>query len=198
MATSFLDAYNNPPRGIIQAGHPTTSSTSSLTHVIPPEMTPNHVVDAPDLPTQLVQWARDHLSNIQHRPSPLLQNMFNVVSSNFDRAVAGNKGTIVSLYAETIKTWSTEFVEAAEQLGFGAVEFKECRQVAGVRADWQWTRDSETRMIVELKGRKVFQHHCNDIRALATAKSSAGSPLVFDRSGHATGATSILLKASPV
>lgn len=183
MTTSFRYLYDNPPRGVIQGGHASTTSTAALTHHLDTNLIPNEIVAADNLPTDLVQWAQAYLNNIQHQPASRLVNAIELVSSHFDRAHAGNEGTVTSLYAQAIQGWSVDFVEEADQLPFGTVRFEECPQTTGVRTDWQWRRDNESRIVVEHKGRLVFERFSGRIRSLALANQSTGSRINPGTSG---------------
>ena len=91
-----------------------------------------------------------------------------------------------------IEIWSSEFVASADNVPPEAIRFEECGQVNGVRSDWKWTRKDKTRMIVEHRGKEVFNNYCHQIRSLATSNASLG----FGNSGSITGASSILTKVS--
>lgn len=104
------------------------------------------------------------------------------VSMLLSQAEAGNEGSDISIYAETVKTYSTQFLEGAEQLLSKVICFCECRQsdrfgLRVLESDWVWSRDGEPCMIVEHKGRMVFDTYCNEIQNLATAVSVASLPL---------------------
>lgn len=191
--TSFRQLYDHPPRGTIQAAHAGSRTTGDFHHAIYSTLMPNEIVDAPGLAGDLVSWAQGYLNQIQHAPGPQLVQTAALISSQLDRSQSGNEGTITSLYARTIETWSSEFVASADNVPPEAIRFEECGRVNGVRSDWKWTRDDEVRMIVEHKGREVFNNYCHQIRSLATSNA----PLGFGNSGSITGASSILVKVSP-
>lgn len=190
--TSFRHLYDHPPRGTIQDTHAGIRTTGDFHHDLGSTLTPNEIVDAPGLAGDLIRWAQGYLNQIQHAPGPQLVHLAASTSNQLGRSQSGNEGTITSLYARTIETWSSEFIASADNVPLEAIRFEECGQVNGVRSDWKWTRNDKTRMIVQHKGREVFNNYCHQIRSLATSNASLG----FGNSGSVTGASSILTKVS--
>lgn len=190
--TSFRHLYDHPPRGTVQDTHAGSRTTGDFHHAICSTLMPNEIVDAPGLARDLVSWAQGYLDQIQHAPGPQLVQSAALISNQLDRSQSGNEGTITSLYARTIETWSSEFVASADNVPPEAIRFEKCGLVNGVRSEWKWTKHDGTRMIVEHKGREVFNNYCHQIRSLATSNTSLG----FRDSGSIEGASSILVKVS--
>lgn len=184
---SFRHLYDHPPHGTIQNTHASSRTTGDFHHGIYSTLMPNEIVDAPGLAGDLVSWAQGYLNQIQRAPDQQLIHSAALISNQLDRSQSGNDGTITSLYARTIETWSSEFVASADNVPPEAIRFE------GYGSDWEWTRDDGTRMLVEHKGREVFNNYCDQIRSLATTNASLG----FGDSGPITGASSILTKVSP-
>lgn len=179
-------------RGTIQDTHAGSRTTGDFHHDLCSTLMPNEIVDAPGLAGDLIRWAQGYLDQIQHAAGPQLVQSAALISNQLDRSQTRNEGTITSLYARMIETWSSEFVASVDNVPPEAIRFEECGQVNGVRSDWKWTRNDKTRMIVEHRGKEVFNNYCHQIRSLATSNASLG----FGNSGSITGASSILTKVS--
>lgn len=175
----------------------TTTTTATLKHYLGCDLIPNHVSDLTSLPDTFVHFARSYLQNLPHNPSALLLNTGETVRAGFERFLIGNKGSVVGLYSQTIQLFSSLFVEEADQLSPRDISFVQCQPTDGVCADWEWRRGGTARMVIEHKGRKVFDNFCDAIRNLARANGGAGSPLRLNATGRATGATAILIKVGP-
>ena len=186
--TSFRQLYDHPPRGTIQGAHASSRTTGDFHHAIYSTLMPNEIVDAPGLARDLVSWAQGYLNQIQHAPGQQFIQSAALISNQLDHSQSGNEGTITSLYARTIETWSYEFVASADNVPPEAIRFEERG------SDWEWTRADGTRMLVEHKGSEVFNHYCHQIRSLATSNASLG---YGEFGGSITGASSILVKVSP-
>lgn len=191
-AVTFRGLFDNPPSGNVRDGHATTRSTAPLNHVLSQDAIPNEIVDAPELPDNLISWAQAYLSQIGRVPGQELVSMRPLVSHQLDRSNAGNEGTIGSIYHRNVEFWSSEFVADADNVSSQQIQFEECEQVLGVRTDWKWVREDGTRMLVELKARLIFDRHCDQIRTLALQRTALG----VSNHGSAEGARSILLKVS--
>lgn len=202
MATTFRALFDNSPGGTIRDGETTTTATAtataSQTHALGPELIPNSIRINPQLSGGFVGWAQEYLNSLQHSPNDFVLNSVQSVRANFDNILTGNEGSIVALYALTVQMWTALFVKTADHLQTGDLDFVQCQPTNGICADWRWTRQGTTRMVIEHKGGRVFNHFCDDIIQLASANGGFGSSLGVDGTGNATGATAILLKVSHI
>lgn len=194
MDTSFRQLFDHPPRGNIHDVDASTRTTGDFHRPLPSTLMPNKIVDAPQLANDIVRWAQGYLNHVQRAPGQQLLQLAASISTQLDRSQSGNEGTITTLYTRAVETWSSEFVAAADNVSPRNIRFEQCGQVNSVRSDWKWVRDNETRMIVEHKGREVFNRYCDPIRSLAINSEALGSG---DSGGSITGASSILVKVSP-
>lgn len=188
-STSFRQLYDNPPHDLIQqqqqqqkhAPSPRTTPALSSLEI------PNEIINAPDLANNLVHWAQGYLDQVQHSPSQQLIQSSPMICTQLGRSQAGSVGTVTSLYARTIETWSSEFVAGADNVSHQTVRFEN-----GGRSDWKWVKGDEVRMVVEHKGGDVFDKYCYEIRSLAMSSAA----LEFEPDGYVKGASAILVNVS--
>jgi hypothetical protein len=194
---TFLYIYDNPPSGTIRDGRTNTTTPVPLTHALEAEFIPNILVDEPQLAEDLVGWGRSYLKqNAQHEAPSLLTSIHRDFSSYLRLSPAGSEATVCLLYGSVIHHLACQFAEAADQLQPQSILFQQCGARDEMDSAWKWTRHDETRMVVESKGRKVFNRYCNAIRALATANKGSGSVLALAEIDNAQGARSIVIKVS--
>jgi hypothetical protein len=134
-----------------------------------------------------VGWATAYLNNIKHQPDLVISQAAAAAAAFFDNAKAGDEAEVLSLF-NIVKHYSIMFVRGADQLPARMIEYEQCRPAQHIRAAfrWWWTRNDESRVIVQYEGAAVFEAFSGRIRGRATANSGQGSPLALDSGGHPT------------
>lgn len=192
MATSFRRLYDNPPYGTIQDASTSTREPPAFNQPVSSTFIPNEIVDAPELAGNLVRWAQEYLDQVKHSPSQQLVQSAGMISAQLGRSQAGNEGTVASLYARIVETWSSEFVAHADNVAHQRRR-SEAMEFAMLSMKWHYNRrhahisfKQDDHVYVTLhkgyrlrelmrsgwwwstkKAAGVFKSYCNEIRNLA-------------------------------
>lgn len=189
---TFIQLYNQPP--ITQWNTSTahgSSSTSSFSpaHPAPVRLTPQHIVQDPQIAHSILTFGRNYIGNVPHPPSPGLISEGRSLQRQLLRFPSAVESNIHEIFVR-LRDYCLWFVEESDALPT-AITPTDCPPRFGSKPDGRGIRSNRTRLVYEFKSKAAFDAHSRGIGDLATGRGTH-----LTRGAHEQGARATIFKVS--